>query len=575
MDNPAVPITLIVVLLIGAILFIVASSRNQHHLGPGSGPKPGAGRSPDATVPVMRPRRRRRQRQGILATLRRPTATPRERTHRAVPADPPDSAGSAAGPPADPTQFDRSAFSGGAIPPTAALPTTPVPTTPVPTAPVPTAPPSTAPPTAPLQSSTIEAPTAAYPAPPPYLTPVPGTGQDESSDPAATTHTPPLVGATADAATPRERDHQRQDRGADATGWMPPLVGSPPPVIPTPGSGRPRPAGEQAGAGGHARGTDLPAGTPVRSAPGSPGGASASEPAGTQVGGYPDGHVGTVDARHGHHNTPWDDHTAPVEGGRTIPPTAPASPGPSGEQLVADEPDVSTSAPLRLAAAGRTRRGKRGGPNEDAFVVVDGLLAVADGVGGEAAGQIASTLAVTTVASFRPQYAADPRDGLRGALERANRTVREKPLEEPSWHGMACTLDVVVLGRQQDTGKTLFVAHVGDSSVWLQPGRGRPRRLTTPHAIKNGPLLNAIGLNEEVELDLLEEPVRAGDRVVLASDGITKVMTPEQLDGLMMELGTLSPERAADALVDAAMIAGARDDTTIVVADLVADASPR
>ncbi len=48
-------------------------------------------------------------------------------------------------------------------------------------------------------------------------------------------------------------------------------------------------------------------------------------------------------------------------------------------------------------------------------------------------------------------------------------------------------------------------------------------------------------------------------------------MTPEQLDGLLMELGSLSPERAADTLVDAAMIAGARDDTTIVVADLVAD----
>jgi serine/threonine protein phosphatase PrpC len=182
---------------------------------------------------------------------------------------------------------------------------------------------------------------------------------------------------------------------------------------------------------------------------------------------------------------------------------------------------------------------------------------------------------VTTVASFRPQYAADPRDGLRGALDRANRTVREKPLEEPSWHGMACTLDVVVLGRQHDTGETLFVAHVGDSTVWLQPGRGRPRRLTTPHAIKNGPLLNAIGLNEEVELDLLEESVQPGDRVILASDGITKVMTPEQLDGLLMELGSMSPEQAADALVDAAMIAGARDDTTIVVGDLVTDATPR
>jgi serine/threonine protein phosphatase PrpC len=254
-----------------------------------------------------------------------------------------------------------------------------------------------------------------------------------------------------------------------------------------------------------------------------------------------------------------------------------ASPAPREQtaDLVATEPEQTTAAPLRLAAAGRTRRGKRGGPNEDAFVVVDGLLAVSDGVGGEAAGQIASTLTVTTVAGFRPQYAEDPLEGLRKAVERANRVVRKRAREEPTWLGMACTLDVVILGRQQSTGEHLTVAHVGDSSVWLQPGRGRPRALTTPHAIRNGPLLNAVGLADEIEADIFTEPVRAGDRVVLASDGITKVMTPEQLDGLLGELGSEPPERAADALVEAALLAGARDDTTIVVADLVSEPAGR
>ncbi|MCK9874422.1 protein phosphatase 2C domain-containing protein [Frankia sp. Ag45/Mut15] len=254
------------------------------------------------------------------------------------------------------------------------------------------------------------------------------------------------------------------------------------------------------------------------------------------------------------------------------------SSGPPREQaadLIATEPERTTAAPLRLAAAGRTRRGKRGGPNEDAFVVVDGLLAVADGVGGEAAGQIASTLTVTTVAGFRPQYADDPLVGLRRAVARANHEVRRRAREEPTWLGMACTLDVVILGRQQSTGEFLTVAHVGDSSVWLQPGRGRPRALTTPHAIRNGPLLNAVGLADEIEADIFSEPVRAGDRVVLASDGITKVMSPEQLDGLLSELGSEPPERAADALVEAALLAGARDDTTIVVADLVSEPAGR
>jgi serine/threonine protein phosphatase PrpC len=258
--------------------------------------------------------------------------------------------------------------------------------------------------------------------------------------------------------------------------------------------------------------------------------------------------------------------------------TEPSAPPPSVTTTgpyVADEPEHFTASPLRLSAAGRTRRGKRGGPNEDAFVVVDGLLAVADGVGGEAAGQIASTLAVTTVAGFRPQYAPDPQEGLRAAVERANRVVRQRPKSEPSWRGMACTLDVVVLGRQETTGRSITVAHVGDSTVWLQPGKGEPRQLTTPHAITGGPLLNAIGLADEIEMDLFQVEVQAGDRVVLSSDGMTKVMKPEQLYGLLHQLASDPPERAADALVEAALLAGARDDTTVVVADLVPEPTPR
>ena len=270
-------------------------------------------------------------------------------------------------------------------------------------------------------------------------------------------------------------------------------------------------------------------------------------------------------------DTPWESSPTAT----TIPVAPPAPPRGQTGDLMAIEPEQTTAAALRLAAAGRTRRGKRGGPNEDAFVVVDGLLAVSDGVGGEAAGQIASTLTVTTVAGFRPQYAEDPLEGLRKAVERANWVVRTRAREEPAWLGMACTLDVVILGRQQSTGEYLTVAHVGDSSVWLQPGKGRPRALTTPHAIRNGPLLNAVGLADEIEADIFSEPVRAGDRVVLASDGITKVMSPEQLDGLLSALGPEPPERAADALVEAALLAGARDDTTIVVADLVSEPAAR
>jgi serine/threonine protein phosphatase PrpC len=337
---------------------------------------------------------------------------------------------------------------------------------------------------------------------------------------AGTVDTDPARGGDVTAQVPPAGGGETHDRDPEATGWTPPPTGRPP-TISAADSTPPRPTPAYA--------------QPVSEVP----------------------RQGSIDAV-------WETPTTKVP-----------SPTQAPEQLVAEEPPQATAPPLRLAAAGRTRRGKRGGPNEDAFVVSDGLLAVADGVGGEAAGQIASTLAVTTVAGFRPQYAADPAAGLRQAVARANRMVREKPLEQPTWRGMACTLDVVVLGRRQETGETLTVAHVGDSSVWLQPAKGRPRKLTTDHAIKNGPLLNAIGRSDEVDIDVISEAVRAGDRVVLASDGITKVMTPEQLDGLFTELGHEPPERAADALVEAALLAGARDDTTIVVADLVSEPVPR
>ncbi|OHV40097.1 serine/threonine protein phosphatase [Parafrankia soli] len=362
--------------------------------------------------------------------------------------------------------------------------------------------------------------------------------------------------------------YMNDSRDPDATGWTPPPSGRP-------HHGETDDAAYRLAVDDH---DPLAGGFPHQGSSGYSGPASypdptagetmrigSTAPTGPGAGGYGAAPVGG--------ETVWGAPPAAASPAMTAP-TVP-TPDPSAPGLVAAEPAQTTAPALRLAAAGRTRRGKRGGPNEDAYVVSDGLLAVADGVGGEAAGQIASTLTVTTVAGFRPQYAEDPADGLRQAVARANQVVREKPRQEPSWRGMACTLDVVILGRQQSTGETLFIAHVGDSSVWLQPQKGRPRQVTTPHAIKNGPLLNAIGLADRIEADILREAVRAGDRVILASDGITKVMTPEQLLGLMTELGPEPPERAADALVEAALLAGARDDTTIVVADLVSEPSAR
>ncbi len=258
--------------------------------------------------------------------------------------------------------------------------------------------------------------------------------------------------------------------------------------------------------------------------------------------------------------------------GRAEAPSAPSAP--QGPDWRAEEASAPGQPALRLSAIGRTRAGRKG-PNEDAFVLTDGLLAVADGVGGHAAGQVAATLAVSTVAGDRPQHAPDHADALRRAVTRANRVVRERPTEQPDLKGMACTLDVVVLGRRAATGTILIIGHVGDSTVWLQPGRGRPRQITQPHSIDGGPLLNAIGARDDVRVDLSREIVAAGDRIIMATDGLTKVIGTEQLDGLLSELGQGTADAAADALLAAAVAAGTRDDTTIVVADVVPEPPAR
>ena len=483
MKSSLLPIMLIVILVVGATVFVVLSSRSGRTMY-------GADNPPPVTPPSRRPSRGR-------------PSSGRRQARQAAPAPPPDD-----GYYTDPADLVPGLGSRAAPPPPRA---------------------------------------GAAPAPDADARGVdPALGQAWRDD--VTTQVPTDGGWPVD-----------DDRDPDATGWAPPPSGAPHPV---PADAPPSRAAQPPTA------ADREAATAAEDA------------------------AWTVPAHRDGPEAPWEAPLPVAEPAYSppqpaTPPPAPAAPPPAPAPVdetvaistagpyVADEPDRPSAPPLRLAAAGRTRRGKRGGPNEDAFVVVDGLLAVSDGVGGEAAGQIASTLAVTTVAGFRPQYSADPREGLRAAVVRANKMVRERPKSEPSWRGMACTLDVVVLGRQEQTGRTLTVAHVGDSTVWLQPGKGEPRQLTTPHAITGGPLLNAIGLADDVEMDLFQVAVEAGDRVVLSSDGMTKVMKSEQLYGLLHQLANDPPERAADALVEAALLAGARDDTTVVVADLVPEPAQR
>ncbi|CRK61765.1 Serine/threonine phosphatase PPP [Alloactinosynnema sp. L-07] len=228
---------------------------------------------------------------------------------------------------------------------------------------------------------------------------------------------------------------------------------------------------------------------------------------------------------------------------------------------------------MRFLAAGLTHIGGRAG-NEDAFHAGGRLIAVADGVGGAPAGEVASRLAVDTIASL---IDADPLD----AVRQANAAVRSHP--DPDTAGMASTLAFAALWPGP-SGWVVRGAHVGDSITFVNgvrttqghtlaaelvaAGHLTPEEATRhPH---RAALVRAVGLDGEIEPDLWTRPATIGDRYVLSSDGLTDALG-DTVEDRLAELAAVSPKDCAAALVRLALAADARDNVTVVVADVIAN----
>ena len=212
-------------------------------------------------------------------------------------------------------------------------------------------------------------------------------------------------------------------------------------------------------------------------------------------------------------------------------------------------------------------------PDEPEILAVKGRLwAVADGMGGHNAGQIASEAALKTIIRA---YFADPgenvADSLRAAFADANALIYHAASQFPDRSGMGTT-GVVTVVRDG----SLTVAHVGDSRVYLLRG-GELRQMTTDHSwveeqVQRGALTRAeaesspyrnmitrsIGMGSNVQVDISEETLEAGDTVLLCSDGLTGHMDAAALAELLRK----PPSAAVFALIDAANDAGGRDNIT-------------
>ena len=236
---------------------------------------------------------------------------------------------------------------------------------------------------------------------------------------------------------------------------------------------------------------------------------------------------------------------------------------------------------LGLRFAARSHTGLLRTLNEDSVYAGPRLLAVADGMGGHAAGEVASAVTIAALAPLDEDAPGpDLLGALRGAAEAANAHLAEMVAADGALQGMGTTLVALLFA-----GSRLGLLHVGDSRVYLLRD-GELAQITHDHTLvqslvdegriseeeatqhpQRSMITRALDGRAEVDLDLSVREVRVGDRYLLCSDGLTGPVG--SLDTLRDALSAADPQDAVDRLVQLALKGGGPDNVTVVVADAV------
>jgi serine/threonine protein phosphatase PrpC len=215
--------------------------------------------------------------------------------------------------------------------------------------------------------------------------------------------------------------------------------------------------------------------------------------------------------------------------------------------------------------------------NEDSVMAQPPLFVVADGLGGHEAGEVASSIAVETLRDTAPKR-ADAK-ALGRAVRAANREVIRAAREGYGRSGMGTTITAAIV-----EGSHIAVAHVGDSRAYLLHD-GMLERVTADHSmvadmVRRGQITEeesrihphrsvitrALGTDPNMYADTYDVDASAGDRLLLASDGLTGMLTDAEITALLLE--HRDPQDAARMLVDAANDAGGVDNISVVVVDI-------
>jgi protein phosphatase len=257
--------------------------------------------------------------------------------------------------------------------------------------------------------------------------------------------------------------------------------------------------------------------------------------------------------------------------------SCPAVPVAFDSEALDDEPTAVT--PLfELDAVARTDRGKKRPNNEDAVLArgPEGLCVVADGMGGHGGGEIASKLAVETIAEVlenrtfagKAHATLPPRAGeLARAIQMASSRIHDRARKDPLLVKMGTT---IVAARFSPKKGRVYVGHVGDSRCY-RFREGALTQMTTDHTMANfgvggtgGDLLaRAVGPRAHVLTDVIVAKPRIGDVYLLCSDGLTKAVPDALIRDILdmyWELG-----RAADRLIDLANKRGGPDNVSVVI----------
>ena len=223
--------------------------------------------------------------------------------------------------------------------------------------------------------------------------------------------------------------------------------------------------------------------------------------------------------------------------------------------------------------------------NEDSAYAGPRLLAVADGMGGHAAGEVASAVAISTLTGLDGDMPANELQlALADAVTRANRTLHDMVVADPSIGGMGTTLTAMLW-----SGGRVALCHIGDSRAYVLSG-GELRQITHDHTLvqslvddgrispdeaathpQRSLLLRALDGTSEAEPDLSILDARAGDRYLLCSDGLSSVVSEETLHRILATVK--DPEDAVLQLVELAIKGGGPDNITCIVADVVDSAT--